>query len=179
MVVAALGYYFYSTRQSLRADLPDPVAWRAVTHSASGAITWVEVVALEGDKWRLEAKNPSRPKILVAIHDGSTFTSSFPGISKALNPKPMLELLISATRGQPEAVEQIGERRYLRFSEKLGGNLVCSWIDAETKFPYRVDTLEGESIYYSLLPVDFLRERSVLFDISSLAPRFADSLGKR
>jgi hypothetical protein len=85
ILLAAAGYYFYTrhgqvTTQQTGDVLPAEIAWRAVTRDDRAFVTQVEVVAVSGSRWRVEAKSPSKPNTVVVICDLPTRSMAPPFI---------------------------------------------------------------------------------------------------
>ena len=183
LLAAGAGYFLYSRQHSSpSAELPDPVAWRAVVQNAQGAVQTIEVVAVHGDRWRIETKKPNGPKTLVVISDGSSFATSHPQIPAAsLDPRPSIrDLLRAVGRQSPDTTEQIAARRYLRYTATHNGKQVHAWIDAETRFPYRVQAPQttggAETTTYTILPIPVSQRSADLFNLRAIAPVFSEYL---
>jgi hypothetical protein len=114
----------------------------------------------------------------------------FDGISGAGNtPKPSNPSELFDTRtelgvflsviahGKPEGTEDIGGRRYLRFSQTEEGKTVRIWADAEKTFPLRVGDSESISEYSLLkgLPESWDAQ---LFDTKNLSNQFLKYLSR-
>lgn len=178
ILLAVAGHYLYtwkgsSTAQQSVDDLPAEIAWRAVTRDRRGAVTLVEVAAVNGNRWRVEIKTPAKPATLVAVSDGSAAAASIANASTpALDPRPVMRSLLTRLRNSsPEATEQISGRPYLRFAETVDGNSVHVWADPKTRFPYRIRGLtQFTDVTYTPLPAASVRGTPNLFSVHALKP---------
>jgi hypothetical protein len=178
VLLAAGGYYFYNrhggaTAQHTGDPLPAEIAWRAVTRDGRAFVTEIEVVAVSGSRWRLEATSPGKPNTLVVVSDGSTASASIPQAPAAsLDPRPSMRFLLTQLRrATPEATEQIAGHPYLRFTDTFNGAPVHMWADPQTRFPYRLRApAQVQDITYTLLPAPSARDTSDLFSVRALTP---------
>jgi hypothetical protein len=178
ILLAAAGYYFYTrhgqaTTQQTGDVLPAEIAWRAVTRDDRAFVTQVEVVAVSGSRWRVEAKSPSKPNTVVVVCDGSTTAASVPQSSAAsFDPRPSMRFLLTQLRrATPEATEEIAGRRYLRFTDTFNGASIHMWADSKTRFPYRLRApAQHTDITYTILPAPSARDTGDLFSVRALTP---------
>jgi len=169
--------------------MPDPVAWKEIAHTSSGAE--VVVVALaEGNRWRTEARKPPGSRIVVNVFDGVTLASSNPNIKEpiAVDPASMLRNLFSRlNRMRPVATgERDGHLCWLFRENSQGGDAGRfgvggeDWVDKQTFFPVLLDfsTPDGKrgEVHFQLLKSDFTILGKTCFDTRNLTPMLAPFL---
>ena len=177
VLLAAAGHYLYTRHEASAAkpdgdELPAEIAWRMISRDQSGAVTFVAVVAVSGNRWRCEARDPTqRSTPLVTVSDGSTAGASNPKISAdSLDPRPPMRLILKELRHlSPEATEQIAGRPYLRFAQTVNGKSYHVWAEPRTRFPFQVRG-PGEFSTYTVLPSLSERDIPNLFSVHALTP---------
>ena len=177
ILLAAAGYYLYSRHGASAAqpsgdELPAEIAWRMVSRDQRGAVTFVAIVAVNGNRWRCEGGDPNqRNTPFVTVSDGSAAAASNPKVSAtSLDPRPPMRLILRGIRhASPTATEQIAGLPYLHFAQTLNGNSYHVWAEPKTRFPFQVRG-PGYFDIYTVLPA--LSERNIpnLFSIHSLTP---------
>ncbi|MEO8352446.1 MAG: hypothetical protein ABI680_11990 [Chthoniobacteraceae bacterium] len=173
ILLAVAAYYLYTRERGGSGGLPAQIAWRAVTRDQRGAVNLVEVVAVGGNRWRIEVKFPSKPRMLVAVSDGIATAASNPQVSAtSLDPRPSMRLLLGdLRRGSPEATEQIAGHPYLRFAQTFNGAPVHVWADPQTRFPYRIRGLDPfTDVTFTPLPAPSAHDTPDLFSVRALTP---------
>jgi hypothetical protein len=179
------GGYLLSTRQAAPGvKLPESMVWREVTRDANGEVELVQVVAIQGDRWRCEARAGKGTNTLVLVSDGQDAVASHPqSNAAALDPRPDMEMLLRAVRGRPEATEEVDGHRLLRYPGMADGRRVQVWVDAATKFPERIqfpaEGGTGRANYYTVLASPTAEQGDRLFDVQALTPAFGDFLTVR
>jgi len=181
LLLAGVGYYFYTQR--FHDALPSESVWREVVRDQRGTITQLQVIAVSGDRWRLEAAAPGKARVLVLVSDGTSAASSIPQAPAAsLDPRPVMRLILKTIRrARPEATERIAGRDYLRFTQTRDGITVHVWADPQTRFPFRVRgfTTPFTDVTYTALPESVIRDTPDLFSTTSLAPLLSRYLGSQ
>jgi hypothetical protein len=175
------GGYLYSSWQAVpEVKLPESVVWQEVIRDVNGEVQLVQVVAVQGDRWRCEARAGKGSSTLVLVSDGQDAVASHPqSDAVALDPRPDMQGLLRAVRGRPEAVEEMGGHRLLRYPGMADGRKVQVWVDAQTKFPERIqfpaENGSGRANYYTVLTLP-REQRTGLFDLQSLTSVFGEYL---
>ncbi len=183
LLVIGAGYYFYN--RPTATDLPDPMALRMVVRNSNGGIEAVQVVAVHGDRWRIETKQTSSPGTIVVVCDGSNYGASDPRIPAAkIDPRPAMSGVFKEIKGKrADGVEQINGRRYERFSVTYNGAQAHAWVDPQTGFPVRVQypSKRGgfQTMEYLLLPVAVAQRGEELFNTRSTTSLLAEHLRVR
>ena len=179
ILLAAAGYYLYSRHGASAAppsgdELPSEIAWRMTSRDEHGGDTLVQIIAVSGNRWRVESTSPSKHRTLVFVSDGSAAAVSDPKAPRdaaaSFDPRPPMRLLLKDLRHlSPEATEQIAGRPYLRFTQKVNGTPCQVWADPKTRFPFQMRAL-GTFSYFTVLPTLSDRDIPNIFSIHSLTP---------
>ena len=179
ILLAAAGYYLYTRHEASAAkpdgdELPAEIAWRMVSRDQRGAVTDVNVIAVSGNRWRVEGTLPNKHRTLVTVSNGRESAVSDPraprDFAAILDPRPAMRLLLKELRhSSPEATEQIAGRPYLRFTQTNNGNSGQVWADPQTRFPFQI-RISGEFITYTVLPTLSERDIPNLFSVHALTP---------
>jgi len=177
ILLAAVGYYLYTRREARAAqpsgdELPAEIAWRMISRDERGGDTLVQVIAVSGNRWRVESTSPSKHRTLVFVSDGSAAAVSDPKAPRdaaaSFDPRPPMRLLLKELRhSSPEATEQLAGRPYLRFTQKVNGTSGQVWADPKTRFPVQMRALDGFS-NFTVLPALSDRDIPNLFSIHAL-----------
>ena len=177
ILLAAAGYYHYTRHGASAAppsgdELPAEITWRMISRDQRGVVTFLAVVAISGNRWRCEARDPTQQSTpLVTVSDGSTAGASNPKVSAdSLDPRPPMRLILKELRrSSPEATEQIAGRPYLRFAQTVNGKPYHVWAEPQTRFPFQVRG-PGEFSTYTVLPALSDRDIPNLFSVHALTP---------
>jgi len=211
LLIAAAGYYLY-THQELwkkyahqemwskynpfasktepqpdNTGLKQTVAWKMITRRGYGAYN-TEVLLIDGNRWRIEAKEHGSPKIAVAVSDGARTAASPPTASiGALDPRPTVNQLIAsaarvsdAAQGKsPDATEQRDGHTCWKSTVNFRGMAVEFWVDSSTGFPVCIDgTINGThgDVHISPLQGDFTQDGGDYFNADHTEALFAKDL---
>jgi hypothetical protein len=154
---------------------PTTIAWYQVpTSQVTPAPPFDSVVAMDGDKWRLEIIYRDG-KMGMAVFDGQQFGGYFPSRDAGkLDPiTPIRALYAALPKAHYDGSYSLAGHPCWRFSGNLNGWTGTVWIDKQTHFPLRVygTGTDGKILdeRYVVLPIDIPGNADRLFDTRSRA----------
>jgi hypothetical protein len=161
--------------------LPASIAWKEVVWAGEDPNPVVSINLVDKDRWRLEARNASKPRILVAVFDGSQLAASNPKAPTTLDPRQSIGPVLSElARGRVVGIEQRDGHSCWHFSIRLPGLVEDVWVDTQTRFPVYLEGTapDGQHVRgrYSLLNIDLVGDAARYFSAGSTTPLFEASL---
>ena len=158
--------------------LPDPVAWKQIWNNPGHPMEHVQVILMDGDRWRVEERELSSSKIFVLIFDGTTFVSTNPKVTtKPVGSGPVMQASLSFLNGiKPLGTETRDGRSCLLFEMPPDAQSAKSrmWVDSQSHFPVVLDAWSPQGalteMHFQLLKSDFSILSPKCFDIHNTAP---------
>jgi hypothetical protein len=180
-------YYRYGNPAVVTSlKFPSRCAWRCVTSRANerGVVTpWkIEVIIVDGEKWRIEARHPGATRLFVAVWDGHSFGSLPTGYSvETLNPIGLHQRLFEGLKNADYVGQELMDGRHCwRFHAKREGREVDVWIDRDTRFLTKVSDQDQDGKRsdhrYQMIPLNLDKNAYRLFDTRALNPIFLTDL---
>jgi len=176
LLLAGAGYYLYTHQEVWKKYNPfagktaadntgmkQTVAWKMITRNGDGSYD-IEVLLIDGNRWRIEVKRKGTPRINVAVSDGSRIVASPPtGSVSSLDPRPGVNALISqaakisdvAQGKSTQATEEHDGHTCWKSSGVFRGATAQFWVDSTSGFPVGCDgVFNGMRVECHILPVD-------------------------